>query len=102
MEFQDVLLLRAHARLDGHLSQNIHHARNVHFVGAPGDAGLAGGAEPDGGAVQNFIFSAHLDHLDDLVDVVFHGKGQGTSGRAFPTVITPLEGHTVDFLVDLL
>jgi hypothetical protein len=65
----------------------IHDPGHIDIVGASGGARLAGGAQPDGPAPQQFILPARLQQPHDAAHGDIIGEGIGAPTRAVAALI---------------
>jgi len=84
--------------LAGQLSQRIHQVSNINIVWTSGGAGLAGGADPDGGAVQCLLHHAQVKEADEMVGHDIHGEGYRTAIGAFLALETGGDRLATQFL----
>ena len=60
---------------------------DIDFIRATGGAGLAGSADPDSIAIEDFVDQTETEGMNYLVRSDIHGKGQRAAISAFFTLV---------------
>jgi hypothetical protein len=79
------------------LAQGLHDLGDLDSFGTAGIAADAGGADPEGIGIEEFLLQAELSIADDLVGKDIHLRDRRTAGGAFPALVAGKQVLAAEF-----